>query len=330
MTSGANVARTLAVSSHRTVSVPDVAETAPNDPTGPRFLVEDIYPSIDGGRYPVKRIVGEPFDVWADLLREGHDQLAAELLWRKETETGWRREPMRLHSNDRWRGRFTPTESGRYLFAIEAWTDQFGSWRHGLRLKIDAGLDVSLEAREGRDLLDELAPRDTDHRQIIERAKRAFDESRDVSALLGDELADAVAASESRGDLIHSAPVPAMIERAQVRAGAWYEMMPRSQGTVAGRHGTFDDCIARVPEIAELGFDVLYLPPIHRIRTTNRKGRNNVLKAQPGDPGSPYAIGSPEGGHDAVHAELGTLADFRRLVETCRRHQMEVALDFAI
>ena len=153
---GADVTRILAASHQRLLNITNLPETAPNDPTGPRFLVEDIYPSVDGGRYPVKRIAGEPIEVWADILREGHDRLAAELLWRKETEAEWRREPMRLHSNDRWHGRFTPPEPGRYLFAIEAWTDQFATWRHGLLLKREAGIDVALEAREGRELLGEL------------------------------------------------------------------------------------------------------------------------------------------------------------------------------
>ena len=322
--------RTLTASHHQKLAVSNLPELAPNDPTGPRFLVEDIYPSIDGGRYPVKRIAGEVIEVWADLLRDGHDRVAAELLWRKEAEAHWHRTPMRLHSNDRWSGSFRPAEPGHYLFAVEAWTDQFGTWRRELLLKHEAGLDVSLEAREGREFLDELHPSDPANRKLIDQAKRAFDETSDVSSLVTDDLAAAVAASEQRGDLIHSIPVPVTVDRPRARSGAWYEMVPRSQGTVAGRHGTFDDCIARLPEIAALGFDVVYLTPIHPIGRINRKGRNNALKAQPNDPGSPYAIGSTEGGHDAVHPELGTLDDFRRFVESCRTHGMEVALDFAI
>ena len=303
---------------------------APGDPTGPRFLVEDVYPCVDGGRYPVKRIVGEPIEVWADLLREGHDRLAAELLWRKETARAWQRAPMRLHGNDRWHGRFVPTEVGRYLFAIETWTDPFATWRHGLTLKRQAGLDISLEAREGRELLGEIKARDPGIKRLIEHVRREFDRTSNVELLLSDELAEAVAACDLRGDMTHSAAVPVMVDRPRARAGAWYEMVPRSQGVVPGRHGTFDDCIARLPDIAALGFDVVYLPPIHPIGTTNRKGRNNALKAAPDDPGSLYAIGSADGGHDAVHSELGTLSDFRRLVAACRDFNMEIALDFAI
>ena len=322
--------RTLAASHQRRVSINNLPESAPNDPTGPRFLVEDVFPSIDGGRYPVKRIAGERIDVWADLLREGHDRLAAALLWRKESDDEWRREPMALHNNDRWHGAFTPPEPGRYLFCIEAWTDHYASWLRGIKLKLDAGLDVSLEAREGRELLDELKLDDPQARQAVNRAKREFDESASVTPLISDELAEAAAANLARSDLIRGIPVPVVADRPRARCGAWYEMVPRSQGTVPGKHGTFDDCIARLPEIAALGFDVVYLTPIHPIGTKNRKGRNNSLKTEPGDPGSPYAIGSAEGGHTAVHPELGRLSDFRRFVEACKSHGMEVALDFAI
>jgi starch synthase (maltosyl-transferring) len=321
---------TAAASGHRRFAVPDLPELAPSDPTGPRFLVEDIYPSVDGGRYPIKRIAGEPIEVWVDLLREGHDQLAAELLWRKESATEWRRQPMRFHGNDRWLGRFQPPDPGRYLFMVEVWTDQFGTWRREVRLKREAGLDTTLEAGEGRELLVELKPSDAKAKRLIEQTLRAFDRKGELDLLLSDALAAAVASCELRGDLTHSVSIPVIADRSRARAGAWYEMVPRSQGSVPGRHGTFDDCIARLPEIAELGFDVVYLTPIHPIGQSNRKGRNNAVKAQPGDPGSPYAIGGPEGGHDAVHPELGTLDDFRRFVAVCRRFDMEVALDFAI
>ena len=316
--------------SHARIAASELPETAPGDPTGPRFLIENIYPSVDGGRYPIKRIAGEPIDVWVDLLREGHDQLAAALLWRKENSESYRREPLRLHGNDRWHGSFTPTEPGRYMFEIEVWTDQFGTWRRDVQLKVEAGQDVTLEASEGRELLGELRPREIESKRLIDRVCREFDRTANLKLLLGLELAEAVTSCDLRGDKTRSLPIPLVVDRPRARAGAWYEMMPRSQGTVAGRHGTFDDCIARLPEIASLGFDVVYLTPIHPIGKTNRKGRNNSLVAEPSDPGSPYAIGSAEGGHDAVHAELGTLQDFRRFVDTCHRLEMEVALDFAI
>jgi starch synthase (maltosyl-transferring) len=322
--------QTTAATGHRKLAVHEFPDLAPADPTGPRFLIESVYPSVDGGRYPIKRIAGEPIDVWVDLLRDGHDQLAAALLWRKETGEQWRREPMRVHSNDRWHASFTPPEPGRYLYEIEVWTDQFGTWRRDLRRKLDAAQDVALDLREGREMLTEARPRETALKRLIERVCRDFDRSGDPNLLLDDELAEAVAACNLPDDRTHSISFPLVVDRPLARAGAWYEMVPRSQGSVPGKHGTFDDCIARLPEIAALGFDVLYLTPIHPIGTTNRKGKNNALTAARGDPGSPYAIGSKDGGHDAIHPELGTLANFQRLVEACREHDMEVALDFAI
>ncbi len=319
-----------AAAGHRRISVPELPEIAPGDPTGPRFLIENVYPSVDGGRYPIKRIAGEPIEIWVDLLREGHDLLAAALLWRKEKGEQWRREPLRLHSNDRWRGRFTPPDPGRYLFEIEVWTDQFGTWRRDVQLKLEAGQDVALDAREGRELLGELKPRGTAAKRLVERICREYDRISDLKFLLSEELAEAVATCDLPCDRTRSTTFPVVADRPRARAGAWYEMMPRSQGSVLGHHGTFDDCIARLPEIAELGFDVIYLTPIHPIGTTNRKGRNNALTAGPGDPGSPYAIGSKDGGHDALHPQLGTLADFRRFVEACHGLGMEVALDFAV
>jgi starch synthase (maltosyl-transferring) len=321
---------TTTATGHRANVVSEFPGMAAADPTGPRFLIEDIYPSVDGGRYAIKRIAGEPVEVWVDLLREGHDQLAAELLWCKESSGNWQREPMRLHGNDRWHGRFIPIEPGHYLFQVEVWTDQYETWRHGLLLKRDAGLDIALEAREGRDMLAELSPRTTQAKRVIDQACRDFDRTSDVNLLLSSDLASAVAASEVRGDMTQSVSIPVVADRSRARAGAWYEMVPRSQGAVPGRHGTFDDCIARVPDIASLGFDVIYLTPIHPIGQSHRKGRNNALTAEPGDPGSPYAIGDAAGGHDAVHPDLGTLEDFRRFVEACQGYGMEVALDFAV
>ena len=305
-------------------------EQSPNDPTGPRFRIEDIYPSVDNGRYPVKRIAGEAVDVWADIFREGHDVLAAALLWRPEADATWRRAPMLPHNNDRWHASFTPPQPGWYLFAIEAWTDSFATWRKEFRLKQDAGRDVTVEAREGYLLLSELLPRDPAARKTVLAAAKAFTAKADPALLLDEALAAAMAQSETRPDLTRSHAIPLVADRERARAGAWYEMVPRSQGKVPGKHGTFDDCIARLPEIAALGFDVLYFTPIHPIGHTNRKGKNNSLNAKPGDPGSFYAIGSEQGGHDAIHPELGTLDDFRRLVEACRTHDMEIALDFAV
>jgi starch synthase (maltosyl-transferring) len=308
----------------------DAWEVAPSDPTGPRFRIEDIFPCVDCGRYPVKCIAGESLDVWADIFREGHDVIAAALIWRPDDTAEWRREPMQFHSNDRWHGRFTPPEAGLYLFAIEAWTDQFATWRKEFRLKQEAGQDVALEAREGYELLTELMPSAGEAHRVAEAAARKFKSAKKFSILLDDVLAAAMEKTDKRPDLTRSSVFPLTADRARALAGAWYEMVPRSQGKVPGKHGTFADCIARLPDIAALGFDVIYLTPIHPIGHTNRKGANNSLNAKPSDPGSFYAIGNEQGGHDAVHPELGTLADFRRLVAAAHQHKMEIALDFAV
>jgi starch synthase (maltosyl-transferring) len=237
---------------------------------------------------------------------------------------------MQLDNNDRWHGSFTPPEPGWYLFAIEAWTDHYATWRKEFRLKQEAGQDVTLAAREGHQLLAEFMPREAAARRAVESAAKTFTKTNDPAVLLDDVLAAAMEKTENRPDLSRSHVVPLVADRERARAGAWYEMVPRSQSPVPGRHGTFDDCIARLPEIAALGFDVLYLTPIHPIGHTNRKGKNNTLHAGPDDPGSFYAIGNERGGHEAVHPELGTVDDFRRLVEAARNHNMEIALDFAV
>jgi starch synthase (maltosyl-transferring) len=304
-------------------------DSSPADPTGPRFHIEDIYPSVDGGRYPAKRIAGEPVDIWADILREGHDVVAASVLWRREDCPNAQSVPMRLVDNDRWHAQFTPREAGFYLLTIEAWTDRFATWRKDILLKRKAGHPVALEIEEGIALVRELAGPPHCANQVALRAIQDARQSGDPAALLDDAVAGALIAPAKRQDLTRSV-ISLLVDPPIARTGAWYEMVPRSQGTLRGRHGTFDDCIARLPDITALGFDVVYLPPIHPIGTTNRKGRNNTIAAAPGDPGSLYAIGSAHGGHDAVHPELGTLDDFRRFVDACNRHGLKVALDFAI
>ena len=323
-----------------------------------RFVIEDISPAVDAGRFAVKRIAGEPVEVWADIFRDGHDVAAAALRWRridgrggqgnqtglgaktglgektglgdKSGEKIWHRQPMLFVDNDRWRAVFVPPEPGRYAFAVEAWTDRFGSWRRDFLLKRKASAELGLELAEGAALLAEIEATTAAARATIKAAARAFDASGDAEILLAADLAAALASAEPRADLTRSTEFELVADRPIARAGAWYEIFPRSQSAVAGRHGSFDDCIARLPEIAALGFDVLYFPPIHPIGTKNRKGKNNSLTAGPDDPGSPYAIGSRDGGHDAIHPELGTLDDFHRLIAAAKDHGLEIALDFAI
>ena len=297
---------------------------------GGTFHIEEVYPLIDGGRFPVKRIVGERVEIWADIYRDGHDVTAAALTWRHEREREWHREPMTLDSNDRWTASFVPDQVGRHLYAIEAWTDAFATWRRGFELKQKAGADVTLDAIEGAAMLTKAQGGGHDATAVILKRCEEYLQTGDTAPLLTPELQDAMAEGQFRPDLTRSTLFPLIADRVRARYGAWYEMIPRSQGTMAGEHGTFKDCIARLPDVNAMGFDVVYLTPIHPIGETNRKGRNNAVTAEDGDPGSFYAIGSAEGGHDAVHPQLGTLADFREFVTACEKLGMEVALDFAV
>lgn len=317
------------MSSQRRLASPSANLFWASDPAGTRFLFEDVYPSVECGRFPVKRIVHEPFEVWADIFREGHDVISAALHWRRGEEKSWQSSPMALNGNDRWRASFTPPQSGRYLYAIEAWTDRFATWRRDYLLKRDADEDVTAELLSGRQMLaDVMAEKRA--APAIRRAADRYDRTGDDTALIADELAAVMAEFQPRPDAAWSISFPLVVDRPIAGAGAWYELFPRSQGPLSGGHGTFRDCIGRIADIASLGFDVLYMPPIHPIGFTNRKGKNNALKAGPDDPGSPYAIGSPEGGYDTVHPQLGTLQDFRELVEMCKAHGLEIALDFAV
>lgn len=312
------------------ITVNKTIQTVESAAAGSAFLIEDIYPSIDSGRFAVKRIAGERVDVWADIYRGGHAVIGAALIWRGEQDREWRSEPMIHHGNDRWSGAFTPGEPGQYVYAIEAWTDEFATWSHGVERKRRAGADVSLDAIEGAGLLTKAHGARQDAAAVIVKQCEDYLQTGDVGSLLAADLGAAMAESQSRPDLTRSQNFPLIVDRDRARFGGWYQMMPRSQGQSPGQHGTLRDCIARVPDIAAMGFDVLYFTPIHPIGRTRRKGRNNAPVATEGDPGSPYAIGTTEGGHDALHPELGTIEDFRALVATCLEYGLELALDFAV
>jgi starch synthase (maltosyl-transferring) len=318
------------VLSYAGIIVNKTTQTIQRAAAGGAFHIEDVYPRIDEGRFPVKRIVGERVEVWADIYRDGHDIMAAALVWRLERDREWQRAPMSHAGNDRWGGFFIPQSPGRYIYAVEAWTDEFATWRHGFELKQKAGADLTLDAIEGAGMLTKAQLGGKTAASIILKQCEDYLQTGAVEPLLAPELQDAMAESQMRPDLTRSQPFPLMVDRPRARDGAWYEMVPRSQGTVPGQHGTFKDCIARLPDVAAMGFDVVYLTPIHPIGEVNRKGRNNAVKAAEGDPGSPYAIGAASGGHDAVHPQLGTLEDFRAFVAACKSHGMEVALDFAV
>jgi starch synthase (maltosyl-transferring) len=301
----------------------------------PRLVIEAVTPCVDGLRYAVKRIVGEAVHVECDAYGEGHDPIAVALLWRASDETSWCEKRMTPLGNDRWAADLPLERVGRYLFAIEAWRDEFAIYRIALQKKHDAGLPVALELNEGEATLRNALGRARGEpavrlETIADRLKNADDPAR-LAILLGEETAEVYAAADSRAFKIRlDPPIAIDSERRTAEFASWYELFPRSQSGDAHRHGTFDDVIRRLPAIRDMGFDVVYFPPIHPIGKTNRKGRNNALKAGPNDPGSPYAIGSDEGGHDAIHPALGTFEDFERLLGEARKLDLEVALDFAI
>jgi starch synthase (maltosyl-transferring) len=314
--------------------MPDASVDAAEAARRPRIAIEAVTPSVDGGRFPVKTIVGRVVTVEADIFADGHEVLRAEIVWRGPGDADWRREPMAELVNDRWRGAFTPRGIGLHHYAIEAWWDDFGTFRRDLTKKRDAGIDVALETDEGLQLLEEhaaSAPAELARpvADVVLRT-RPSDVSARVTALLDQATAAAAKAADPRAHATRSEPLPLEVERVRAEFASWYELFPRSESSDPARHGTFRDVIRRLPMIRDMGFDVLYFPPIHPIGKTNRKGPNNTLTPGPQDTGSPYAIGSEDGGHDAIHPELGTLDDFKALVQAAKEHGLEIALDFAI
>jgi len=300
-----------------------------------RIAIEDVRPRVDDGRFAVKRVAGGLFTVEADIVVDGHEHLRAVVLWRPAGSEEWSEAEMVALGNDRWRAAFPLAAPGSYFYTVAAWRDVFGSFRDELEKKHGAGLGLATELEEGRLLVarvarDAPAPLRQRLESLFERLEGATDSVR-LGVLLSDELAAAMRAADPRAHLVrHPVAFVVQAERAAAAFAAWYEIFPRSASDDAGRHGTFDDVIGRLPAIRAMGFDVLYFPPIHPIGAKNRKGRNNSLTPGPGDPGSPYAIGAAEGGHDAIHPQLGTREDFRRLVAAAAAEGLEIALDFAI
>jgi len=306
---------------------------------GPRIAIEGVSPEIDDGRFAVKRSVGDVFTVEADIFSDGHDKINAALLFRLETEGDWHEVPMHPLENDRWRGSFPLLENGRYLYSLVAWRDRFASWRDEIAKKHAAGQPVSLELIEGTKLAERVlsdggrAAENVRHQltDLVEAVGNADGDDARLDLLMSDASLAVMSRAEMRSDFsAYPKVLQVWVDRRRAVFSAWYELFPRSQSGNPSRHGTFDDVIRRLPYVREMGFDVLYLPPIHPIGRTNRKGRNNSLASTADDPGSPYAIGSKEGGHDAIHPELGTFSDFARLVTAARQEGLEIALDFAI
>ena len=293
-----------------------------------RIVIDNIRPRTPGG-YPAKAVVGEAVRVAADIFKDGHDTLAAHVRWRPSATEKWVAAPMRELGNDRWEAVIEPSTLGAHELVVEAWTDRYATWRHKVTTKLAAAQEIGIELEEGARLFDGRAAVVPDHdRSAYDTVSAALrDESLAAAARLAPALSndavDLVAGPAGSSDLTASAPEPLWVDRERALVGAWYELFPRSHGGLAG---TAD----RLPAIADMGFDIVYLPPIHPIGRQFRKGPNNTTEGGPDDVGSPWAIGGPEGGHTAIHPDLGTFDDFAALVATAQELGMEIALDYAL
>ena len=300
-----------------------------------RVVISGVKPEIADGRYPIKRARDERVRVEADIFADSHDALSAVLLVRRQKDNRWNVLPMRSLVNDRWQGSFLVDELGRYVYTLQAWVDRFKTWRRDLQKKVAAGQDVAVDLLVGAELIENAASRAKE--EDAARLRRYGDilrgdrvtEVKIRMAFSRDLLRLMIMNPDRRFATTYHKQLIVVVEPRRGRFGSWYEMFPRSAAAEPDRHGTFKDCENRLPYIAAMGFNVLYLPPIHPIGETNRKGRNNATVAEPDDVGSPWAIGSQEGGHKAVHPLLGTPDDFRRLVQKAAESGIDIALDLA-
>ncbi|OAH16190.1 alpha-1,4-glucan:maltose-1-phosphate maltosyltransferase 1 [Streptomyces jeddahensis] len=317
----------------------------PGDPMIGRIPVLDVRPLVDCGRRPAKAVTGEAFQITATVFREGHDAVAANVVLRDPEGRSGPWTPMRelAPGTDRWGATVRPDTEGRWTYAVEAWSDPISTWRHHARIKIPAGQDTELVLEEGAQLYERAAkgvPKAEGGREAVLAAVDALrDTGRPaasrLAAALTPELDEVFARHPLRELVTSSKPLPLQVERKRALFGSWYEFFPRSEGAVVEEgkppvSGTFRTAAERLPAIAAMGFDVVYLPPVHPIGTTFRKGPNNTLSAGPDDVGVPWAIGSPDGGHDAIHPDLGTIEDFDAFVRTASELRLEIALDFAL
>ena len=299
-----------------------------------RAVIEGVAPEIDGGRFPAKRIIGEKLTVQADIFVDGHDQVAALFLYRHHSEQHWHKVPMRPLVNDRWEASFVPKELGIHYYTVSARIDHFTTWKKDLVKRYHAERFLKIDLMIGVEMIEEAALRAGDNAQRLrDYAERLGSAPDDPSALAiaSEELLDQLMALHFDPALVthYGKELPLSVDRPKALFSAWYEFFPRSSVPEGGSHGTFRDCENLLPQIAGMGFDVIYLPPIHPIGVTHRKGKNNSTRAEAGDPGSPWAIGAPEGGHKDVHPELGSLEDFERFIAAAAEQGMEVAMDVA-
>jgi starch synthase (maltosyl-transferring) len=301
-----------------------------------RVVIENITPRIDCGRFPIKRTIGESVVVEADVFTDGHDQVAAVMMYRHDRATEWHRIPLKPIGNDRFRAEFTVQQLGSYQYSVSAWVDHLETWRRGILKKYEARQDIHVDLKTGALIAEGMAERaqGTDAQRLREWAAAIVDTRRDMEARIALTQADSVRElvylyPDPDIVLTWDSPLEVTVDRERARFSTWYELFPRSAASEPGKHGTFADVEKLLPYVASMGFDVLYMPPIHPVGVTERKGPNNNPKAAPGDPGSPWAIGGAEGGHKSIHPELGTLDDFKRLVANAGEHGIEIALDIA-
>jgi len=300
-----------------------------------RVIIEKVMPEVDGGRYPIKRTIGEDVVVEADVFTDSHDLLGVALLYRRNHDPQWIEAPMAFLTNDRWQASFRVTNLGRHLYTVTGWVDHFQTWRRDLKKKIDSDQNVLVEVLQGARLIDEASQRapkaeGTSLKEWADRLRSSdVPESGRIEQALDVEMAALMTKyPDRRFATLYERELVVVVDREKARFSAWYEMFPRSCSERGG-HGTFKDCEERLPYIASMGFDVLYLPPIHPIGVTYRKGKNGSPIAGPDDPGSPWAIGLADGGHKAIHPQLGTAKDFRKFLDKARSHGLEIALDLA-
>lgn len=300
-----------------------------------RVVIESVSPEIDGGEFPIKRTVGEKVVVTADIFADGHDEISAVLLYRKKGEKKWSETPMEFLGNDHWRGSFKCQEMGWYEYTLQGWVDHFASWQKSVKLKFEANQDIAVELQIGTNLMKAARPlANAEQKKLLDKWISFIEDVENapaaVSLALTKEVSGLMRLLADRKDAaLYHKTLLVEVERKKALFSAWYELFPRSTADKPGRHGTFKDVERVIPVVASMGFDVLYFPPIHPIGLSFRKGKDNSTVAEPGEPGSPWAIGSLEGGHKSIHPELGTLEDFRSVVRTAEAHGLEVALDLA-
>jgi len=282
-----------------------------------RVIITNISPQVEGGAFPAKGAEGEHLEITADIFGDGHDEIAASVFVRPLESVEWLELPMRFVINDYWKAEFVPPGTGFYQFRVEAWVDHFKTWANGLQKKAAAGQDISVEFEIGARLLESAAASSaTDKENLLHWANEFRDPNRltENLSLAGSNEVSAVMFKYRNVDMVTTFPQEFQIEieRKKAAYSTWYELFPRSASDIPGEHGTFKDVMRLLPRVSRMGFDVLYFPPIHPIGEKNRKGKNNSLTPEPGDPGSPWAIGNRKGGHKAIHPQLGTLADFKK------------------